>query len=324
MSSPTKLPFELHERARQVAFFDKAFPNRHHYRGAAYRLVANEKSLNLAPGIRDAVVKYFGDTIVWHTHANHALSSQICCLNFLAPLAADKDRLSILIGNALQIPSPEILPVELGPDGSPWFVGFEWNGGGADFLNESRGGKSLKRGSNSTSVDAVVKFSRGGQREMLLVEWKYTEKYGAPISPNGNKTRIDRYGGLVFSPDGPIKADLGLSLTDFFYEPFYQLLRQQMLAFQLQKIQQDSVSRVRVLHISPAGNRALHRVTAPSLRRFGDDAFEVFRRLLVQPSDFITWNTETLFRPLLNVAPSDDSWASYLKSRYEFLADGID
>jgi hypothetical protein len=324
MNDLAELPFELRERARQVAFFDRALPNRQHYRGAAYRLVADERGLNLAPGIREAIIAYFGDRITWHTHANHALSSQVCCLNFLAPLASDKDRLSVLVGRALGIAAPEMMAVETDLDGRDWFVGFEWNGGGTDFLNESRDGKPLKRGSNSTSTDAMVKFRHRGQTELLLIEWKYTEKYGAPISPAGNKTRTDRYAKLVFSPDGPIKSDQGLSLADFFYEPFYQLLRQQMLAFQLQKSPQHRVSRVRVLHISPSGNRALHRVTSPSLRCLGDDAFEVFRKVLVQPGDFIGWSTEALFGPLLDAAPPDDPWASYLKTRYGFLADRTD
>lgn len=323
MTSDSELPFDLRERRRQVAFFDKSFPDRQRYAGSAYRLVANEWTRNLAPGIREAVVGYFGDQIAWHIHANHALSSQVCCLNFLAPLAVDAERLATLIGLALGIAPPEMLPVDIAPDGKAWFVGFEWNGGGTDCLNESRDGKPLKRGSNSTSADAVVKFRHAGQTELLLIEWKYTEKYGAPISSSGNKTRTDRYSRLCFSPLGPINPALGLSLNDFFYEPFYQLLRQQMLAFQLQKARHDGVSRVRVLHISPSGNQALHRVTSPALRCFGDDAFDVFRQVLVAPGDFVSWSTEALFGPLLDAAPPDDPWASYLKLRYGFLGDRI-
>ena len=320
MTRAANLPFELIERARQVEYFNRTIPNREHYRGAAYRLAPNDRLLNLAPGIREGVDRYFGDQIAWHTHANHALSSQVCCLNFLASLALDGDRLSRLIGHALGIDAPEMLQVEAGPDGQPWFVGFEWNGDGTDFLNESRDGKPLKRGSNSTSVDAVVKFRWGGETELLLIEWKYTEKYGAPISPDGNKTRLARYGKIAFSPEGPMRTDLGLSLEDFFYEPFYQLLRQQMLAFQIQK-RNSAFSRVRVLHISPSGNRALHRVTSPRLSHLGDDAFEVFQKTLVQPRDFICWKTEQLFGPLLNESSAGDPWASYLKERYCFLAD---
>src|SRR5262245_32505862 len=98
MKGSAGLPFKLRERASQIAYFDESHPGRQYYRGAAHRLIADERTLNLAPGIRDAAIAYFGDQIAWHTHANHALSSQVCCLNFLMPLATDRDRLSILIG----------------------------------------------------------------------------------------------------------------------------------------------------------------------------------------------------------------------------------
>jgi hypothetical protein len=203
-----------------------------HFLSAPYRFIPEQKTFNLAPGIRDVASRYFqARNITWHTHANHALSSQVCCLNFLMPLAEQPDQLSRLIGMALSIEAPEMLRVEDGPDGRPWFVGFEWNGGGPDYLNEASTDGVLKRGSNSTSADAVVYFRHAGKVETLLIEWKYTEKYGGPISGTGNATRSERYKNLAFSPSGPIRADLGLELADFFYEPFYQLIRQQMLAF---------------------------------------------------------------------------------------------
>ena len=49
------------------------------------------------------------------------------------------------------------------------------------------------------------------------------------------------------------------------------------------------------VHVSPAGNRALHKVTAPALRRFGDDVFDAFQSVLMAPTDFIGTTIETLF-----------------------------
>jgi hypothetical protein len=48
---------------------------------------------------------------------------------------------------------------------------------------------------------------------------------------------------------------------------------------------EDSAHRVRVLHIAPAADLALRKVTSPILRRFGDDAFAAFRSLLDRPQD---------------------------------------
>jgi hypothetical protein len=152
-----------------------------------------------------------------------------------------------------------------------------------------------------------------------LIEWKYTESYGQPIDADGNATRLARYSNKAFAPDGPIRTDLDLKLEDFFWEPFYQLLRQQMLAWRMAKVHEADAHRVRVLHISPVGNHALHKVTAPSLRRFGDEAFQVFRSVLVQPGDFLSRTTGEIFTPFIKAdhgGPASREWAKYLLDRY--------
>jgi hypothetical protein len=99
------------------------------YKGSAYRLAPHLWEFNLAPSIRKAAPAYFTDKgITWHIHASHGLSSQVCCLNFLMPLATRPDELSRLIANALGIEPPEMLEIESGPGGKKWFIGFEWIG----------------------------------------------------------------------------------------------------------------------------------------------------------------------------------------------------
>jgi hypothetical protein len=297
------------------------------YKGAAYRLAPHHREFNLAPSIREQASAYFaGNQITWHIHASHGLSSQVCCLNFLMPLATRPDALSRVIGCALGIDPPQMLEVERGPGGESWFVGFEWIGE-RDYLNERGASSSRTRGANATSSDAIVRFRDAGRIETLLIEWKYTEIYGAPI-PNkvregaartANEVRADRYRDLIFAPKGPIRDDLGLKLEDYFWEPFYQLLRQQMLAFQMEKARESGAERVRVLHISPAGNRRLHAVTSKALKRFGTDAFAVFAETLVDPDAFIGRTIEQVFGPVMAEMPSDP-WAAYLAGRYTFLA----
>jgi len=311
--------FEAIERSRQTTFFQAQFPGKCGYKNMAFRLQPKHKALNLSPTIRDKTISYFRDKqISWHTHANHALSSQVCCLNFLMPLAEDPETLSTVVGDALNIPPPTMLMVENGSDGRPLFVGFEWNGRD-DYLNEATAKGGRTRGANSTSTDAVVRFRQDGHDETVLIEWKYTESYGQPITASGNPTRLKRYHDLVFAPDGPVRNDLGIKLEEFFYEPFYQLLRQQMLAFQMQKAKEDGSDRVRVLHIAPAANLALRKVTSPALSRFGDDAFTVFRSLLVLPEAFISRSTEGLFGLLVMSLKDGVDWAAYLAQRYTFL-----
>lgn len=289
LKTPKSVPnFETRERIRQTDFLDSTLPDRLRHKGSAYRLPPDDKALLLAPSIREKAQQYFSAySIAWHVHANHALSSQVCCVNFLMPLADQQDRLSALVGRALGIRPPKMIEVENGPDGQPWFVGFEWNGL-CDYLNESTNGKPHARGANSTCADAIVRFKGDNGPETLLIEWKYTEKYsGSKLDEHGNLTRTKRYKDLIGAPNGPIRDDRSVVLQDFFYEPFYQLLRQQMLAYRMEAAQEAGSTRVRVLHISPAGNSALHRVTSPRLRVFGSDAFTVFRSRLMNPDQFV-------------------------------------
>ena len=334
--------FASSQKVAQAAFFARAGIQAG-YRDAAWRLA--DKTNNLAPSIRKTAPDYFAapdwepaDAISWHIHAAHGLSSQVCCLNFLMPLAERREVLSKVIGRALKIPPPRMQRVEGGPDGKDWFIGFEWTGGpGADFLSEARDGKPLKRGANCTSADAFVQFEGADGPEGLLIEWKYTESYGSRLpdrvrtdGTGGNATRTLRYADKLFDPDGPVRSGLHLSdapeqpltLEDFFWEPFYQLVRQQMLAFRIEKA---TGVRTRVLHLSPAGNVALHRVTSrriEAITREGD-AFRAFEKLLASHDDgqprFISRTIEEVFVPVLDELPESDPWAGYLRRRYSFL-----
>jgi hypothetical protein len=316
--------FVVRERAAQSKFFGRTVPTEAILGNTGYRLKATHRSLNLAPYIRDTADAYFGPprNIAWHIHANHGLSSQVCCLNFLLPLAMNPRVLAKIVENALNLGPLKMLPVEDGPDGQPYYVGFEWIGR-EDYLGEWPADRAPKRGANVTSPDAFVRFEYRGQVQGLLIEWKYTEKYGQPLKPSGNCERIRRYKEKTFSPNGPIKPDLGLKIEDFFWEPFYQMMRQQMLAWRMARAREDDAERVSVLHISPSANQPLHKVTAPALVHFGKDAFDVFRRLLVQPDNFVSRTVEQVFCPTIwaeHTDPETAAWTEYLRDRYNFLS----
>lgn len=324
MTDPRESHFVAQERARQSAFFEAHLPGEGGFEGSAYRLAPSNRLSNLNPGIRDIAARYFSNNaIAWHQHAAHGLSSQVCCLNFLMPLATRPELLAHLVQSALGGDLPEMLEVEKGPDGEPWFVGFEWIGR-KDYLNEWPRTGVPKRGANVTSADTVLRFRQAGRIETLLIEWKYTESYGTPPEPKREAERLRRYQSIAFAPFGPVRSDTGLKLTDLFWEPFYQLFRQQMLASRMQTEQEDGAERVRVLHIASAGNRRLTRVTSPAMRPLGDNAFKVYRSLLANPDDFVSRSTESLFSSLIADAPVDDGWATYLRNRYAFLAHASD
>lgn len=261
---------------------------------------------NLFSGIESDAETYMRDNgVQWHDMRAHVLSSQVCCLNFLMPFSRKPKALADLMRPVFGA-DIEVLPIE--PDR---YVAFEYIGG--DYLNES-GGKARKRGAGCTSADAAVKLRTVHGETIVLIEWKYTESYGAPIRDAESPKRAARYG--AHFTDGPVRDDLGLKLEDFYYEPFYQLMRQQMLAHCMEGKEADRVS---VLHISPRANRKLHAVTSPALRQFGDDAFAVWPILLRQPDRFASVAIEDLFgRYQPSSADGLADWKAYVSERYSF------
>jgi restriction endonuclease-like protein len=310
--------FVARQREAQSRHFAQACPADTGYRGSSYRLNPERFAQNLIPSIRDEAVSYFAaiPPISWHTHCNHGLSSQVCCLNFLMPLARNEQALSQFIGHCLGIAPPEMVPLE-NRAGLEWYIAFEWFPE-RDYLNEANKQGNRTRGANATSADASVRFKHEGKLQHVLIEWKFTEKYGAPLNPSGRVKRVCRYDPLWHAPNGPIRSDLGLKLEDLFWEPFYQLCRQQMMAWHMENDPDCPVERAQVLHLSPSANRPLHKVTSPQLRQFGNDAFEVFRHLLVQPDDFIGLTIGDAFAFLKS---SDEDYAAYLSARYAELLD---
>ena len=60
-----------------------------------------------------------------------------------------------------------------------------------------------------------------GVVELVLVEWKYTEKYGPRIvDPAKDKVRWNRYGAALSAPDSPVRSDL-VDFDVLLAEPFY-------------------------------------------------------------------------------------------------------
>lgn len=315
--------FVAEQRVSQGRWFSERLAQQCGYRGAPYRLAPADRHHNLAPELQDAADRLFSAEpgIQWHQHASHGLSSQVCCLNFLLPFAQRPELLRRWVEHVTGDTVAEMLPIERGRAGGDWFVTFEWIGD-VDHLNEAKEGTTRKRGANATAADAAVLYrDAAGLTQLLLIEWKYTERYGSPLDPSGNATRRRRYNDIFRQPNGPIRTDADVTLDDFFYEPFYQLLRQQMLAWHTED-QVEGIDRARVLHLSPSGNRPLHDVTSPNLRRFGDDAFEIFADLLADPSAFIGMTIEAAFAPLASWAEAD--WYAWLSERYAFLTAASD
>lgn len=238
---------------------------------------------NLFPKIGDEVVLYFALNGVAFHHtegdseygfcipSGHTLSSQIACLNHLYPLRYDKDAV-LAIARQICPAIKEVLPIETDKF-FPAYISFEVVSD-ADHLNEMKPGQKPTRGTMCTSVDALIYGKLKDKNIILPIEWKYTENYhnaGKPdkdysIEDRGRQKegkgleRLRRYSSLITG-----SKQLSLKRSDYkgsvyFFEPFYQLMRQTLWAEQMvahkhsETIRADDYIHV---HVVPDDNREL-------------------------------------------------------------------
>lgn len=210
---------------------------------------------NLLPPVREAMLQLFAELgIPWHAGVgdgpgNHLLSSQVQCVNALAPMVEDAGCIQRTFGHVLDI--AEVLEIEPGRH-----LTFEYIGP-TDYFGESPRGPRI-RGAHCTSVDAAFRYrTSSGRIELALVEWKYVEEYKRTrkSEPGKDATRRARYFDAWQSPNGPVRSDL-LDFGDILDEPFYQLVRQQLLAHELERAGVLDADAVRVVHVHSSGNDA--------------------------------------------------------------------
>lgn len=283
---------------------------------------------NLFPGIRKSALAYFeSQGIKWHDGhdgkpSNHLCDSQVCCLNFLFPFA-DQPGALVEVLRPVFPAIRKMLPIR---EQEEQYIVCEWIGR-ENYLGErtSRNGKRT-RGANCTSADAAVMFERtDGKRQVVLIEWKYTESYGgAPLKTAKSGTdRTAIYKPLFERDDCPINRDLLPSFDSLFFEPFYQFMRQQFLAHEMERARELGADTVSVLHISPARNTDFHKVTSPDLGTLGETATSIWKRLAGPRDRFIRVSTEELFGRLsADQSHGMQAWLDYIFTRYPWVRTG--
>jgi hypothetical protein len=273
--------------------------------------------LNLLPDARHVLETFSRAGIDWHDGegvgpSNHLCSSQVQCVNALAPFTGRPEALAGLLGAALGI-------AEVVPFGDPVapadHVAFEWIGDDNP-LGEWADGIGT-RGAKCTSVDAAIRYRAvDGATEVALLEWKYTEQYvnkgELRTSPTSQATRDARYRHLYEDPDGPLLQGV-VPYEDFFVEPVYQLFRQSLLAWRLETA--GAADRVRVVYCAPARNRELWRsLNRESHRRAcNGDLGDLWGRLQRRPDRFVVFDTA---RFVADDAPT----SAEIKARYGHIA----
>jgi hypothetical protein len=258
---------------------------------------------NLLPEVRADALGLFAELgIPWHATvsggpSNHLLSSQVQCVNALGQMIADPARLVAAFGDVLG--TVDVLEIEPGR-----CLTFEYIGP-TDFFGEADRGTRV-RGAKCTSVDAAfLHRTRENLVELVLVEWKYTESYRRRTAElRKDQVRAGRYDAAIGDPDGPVNGNL-LPTESLFDEPFYQLVRQQLLAHALECAGTHGAERVRVVHVLPAANLAYQASLArPEHRAIGDSVSAVWNRLRrpTEPDRFLTLDPAIFLDPSITSA----------------------
>lgn len=319
------------EKTRQASFrkespyFSDAARADGIYKGKVYSfcLPREHAEENLFSGIRESVQSYFASQrIKWHDGqngkpSNHLCSSQVCCMNFLFPFVDQPRALAVVLRPVFR-DIQKMLPIENGQ-----YVACEWIGMENYLCEKIRPGATRTRGANFTSADAAVMFERtDDKRQIVLIEWKYTESCtGASLEQAESGTdRTAIYRKTFEREDCPIDKSLLPTFECLFYEPFYQFMRQQFLAHEIERAHELEADEVSVLHVAPARNCEFQKVTSPDLRALGDTATGIWKKLVTPPDRFISVSTEQLFGSLsVSQLPEMQAWLDYIFSRYPWV-----
>jgi hypothetical protein len=151
-----------------------------------------------------------------------------------------------------------------------------------------------------------------GHRRAFLIEWKYTESYRQE-----NKyipARASVYDDLIRAPDSPFKP---IEPRALYFEPFYQMMRQTLLGWQMTKHEDDyyRCTSYRHVHVIPEQNSELRgNVTSPLLN--GTDMCDVWRnQVLKEPTFYSETSPSNFMKPVLD-ARDAKALTDYLARRY--------
>lgn len=301
------MKYREEQRERSVTLRNQLYndPGNGVFLGKEREFVLQNPVLNLWEGIRLYALEYFKkNNIAWWQGKNneptgHILSSQVACVNHLYFARLRKDvATSILMGI-----DDEVMEAVVIDDG---YVEFEFIGK-KQYLHE----KGFSRGANCTSVDAVMLGKlKDNSLRMYFIEWKYTEEYSQVDLYIPERAKV--YDHLIQADDSPFNA--AYDVKAFYYEPFYQLMRQTLLADQIVKNREYDVSSFKHIHVVPKENFDLiNRVTSPYFK--GDNIHEVWKNVIINRDNFLHIAPGDLLRPVLNCQDTL-SPINYLKVRY--------
>jgi len=285
-----------------------------------------QPELNLMEAIRGDAENYFHDNRIpfWNTGetrpiginkpSGHMLSSQVACINHLFFFRQDQNiATSILKGVDKNVKTALRLDNDIT---DPGFVSFEVIGK-ENYLNERR----HSRGAHSTSVDAVMLGEmENGSRKLFFIEWKYVEKYtGKPSKFKGESGKIRKatYMPLLTKDDCPINIPEmnDQFIEGIFYEPFYQLLRQTLLAHEMVKAKDFGATDYVHLHLIPKDSNELKLVNPSRGILPGATLQETWSNLLKSSEKYRAVDPMDFLEPARHI-PNAIKAIQYLEQRY--------
>ena len=294
---------------------------------------------NLYPGIRGSggAVDFFRERRIkwWKTSRSgddtnrigptrNMTSSQVACVNFLLPLIGIP---GALLSAIRSIDSDVRGIVDIIHEDHSTPVEFEWIGGSRSL----EGGRT--RGAQNTSIDAfVIAETVEGRLRAYLFEWKYAEHY-LRTRPNfkgkgqrGERRRM-RYTGLYNSELSSFNLEVAPDMDDFLYEPFYQIMRQRLLADRMVQHRELDVAEAKVVIVVPEQNWAYRSLGAvgwttspPLAARFPHlrTVESVMRAVLRNPDEhFDMVSPATMLEAVCQDHTEETrTWADYWRRRY--------
>ena len=244
-------------------------------------------------------------------------------MNFLFPMQSNNKLLASVFKNIypeLEKPLP-MVQGDTSETDEQLYLSFEWIGL-KDYLSETRRKPGKRtRGANYTSADFAFRFQRtDGRIQIVLGEWKYTEYYGYE-DKGTNQIRLRNYTESFNRSPGVFVRKNQELYRGLFFEPFYQLMRLQLLAQEMEANHEMGVDLVTVLHIHPMANKEFtERVTSGYLSaEFAGQGVVSIWKQLVDQTRFTTISVEHLLQ-LIGKARllANPAWVDYLQTRYTF------
>jgi len=288
-------------------------PGNGEFDGKKYKYVLKNSDNNFFQPILNDVNEYFKiNEIKWRERLDPsglALSPQIACLNHLFYLRNDKEAVLSVLSSFSQN-FINVLPVKTDKYKSA-YISFEQVSDN-DLLFE---GKPI-RGSICTSIDAFIyALHKNGSKWIIPIEWKYAESYGNNDKGNGatGEIRHKRYDELIYRSSQLIYDRSNSNTCCYYYDPFYQLMRQTLWAEQMiNNNGSETISADNYLHLNIVPYRntdLLDKIYSCSKK----DMATTWRSCIADQSKYKIISPEIL---LGNIGPKYDDLKQYLSERY--------